>query len=497
VTAPRLSARVLNDPPPALNVFTHPHVSGNLRSGIVHLGVGAFHRAHQALYTDAALDIDGGNWSIIGASLRSSEVNGQLASQDYLYTVVERENQHERFRLVGSIDHIIVAPGNPDALIDAMASIDCKIVSLTITEKGYCFDSVSRGLNVQHPDIVFDLAHPATPRSAPGLIVASLLQRYRRNLPGLSVMSCDNLPNNGQLTRQVVMDFASHINPDLSRWIDTHVSFPGTMVDRIVPATTESDRQQLEKILGYRDEGMVVCEPFSQWIIEDSFSQGRPAWENVGATIVDRVHDFETMKLRLLNGSHSALAYLGFLAGYQTVDEVMSDQYFVRFITHLMDNEITPTLTAPAEIDLEDYKTQLRQRFCNSALKHQTQQIAMDGSQKLPQRLLSPLLHQLHTGGNIDAICLAVAGWIRYTMGVDEKGISFPVADPLATILRQVHQQARSVARTTVETILDLNEVFPEELRQTQRFIDKTCTYLDALLHEGSIKTVITFVESH
>lgn len=493
MTAPRLNSSVLDKPPAALNLPEYQRNNDKDSAGIVHLGVGAFHRAHQALYTDSVLASGDNRWYITGASLRSSQAREQLAAQDYLYTVVERENQQQHYRLVAAIDSVIVASENPQALIDAMAASHCKIVSLTITEKGYCHDPASGQLDLQHPDIQHDLNHPTTPRSAPGFIVAALLQRHHAGLKGLSILSCDNLPANGQLTRQVVLGFAKQVNPKLAQWIENEVSFPSAMVDRIVPATSEEDRQQVEKALGYRDEAMVVCEPFSQWVIEDNFIQGRPAWEQAGATFVDKVHDFETMKLRLLNGSHSTLAYLGFLAGYKTIDEVMADRHFASLITYLMDCEITPTLEAPPQIDLDDYKAQLRQRFCNSSLKHQTRQIAMDGSQKLPQRLIRPLQKQLQQQGKIDGLCLAIAGWIRYTAGVDEAGTAYSVADPLANKLQQLHQQSSPKAQSIIDNMLGLREVFPADLCSEKVFVE-TCTYyLDSLLKKGSINTVIAF----
>jgi fructuronate reductase len=493
MTAPRLNKNVLEKPPAALSLPRYQRDSDGHSSGIVHLGVGAFHRAHQALYTDSVLATGDQHWYITGASLRSSQAREQLAAQDYLYTVVERENQQQRYRLVAAIDSVIVASEKPQALIDAIAASQCKIVSLTITEKGYCHDPASGQLDLQHPDIQHDLKHPATPRSAPGFIVAALKQRHQAGLNGLSVLSCDNLPTNGQLTRQVVLDFAHQIEEKLAQWIEKEVSFPSAMVDRIVPATSEEDRQQVEQALGYRDEAMVVCEPFSQWVIEDNFIQGRPAWEKAGATFVDKVHNFETMKLRLLNGSHSTLAYLGFLAGYQTIDEVMADPHFTSLITYLMDCEITPTLEAPPQIDLGDYKAQLRQRFCNSSLKHQTRQIAMDGSQKLPQRLIRPLQQQLQQQGSIDGLCLAIAAWIRYTAGVDEAGTTYSVADPLAQKLQQLHQQSAPTAQSAMDNLLGIREVFPAELCDEKLFVE-TCTYyLDSLLKKGSINTVVAF----
>ena len=485
----RLDKQILRHLPAALELKTNIGAE-HAENRIVHLGVGAFHRAHQALYTDKVTS----NWRITGASLRSESVRQQLAPQDYLYTVVERENDSERYRLVQTIDEIIVAPQQQQCLIDAMASESCKIVSLTITEKGYCHYPSSGRLDTTQPDIQHDLGNLSAPRTAPGFIVAALQQRRDKGLGGLTILSCDNLPANGQLGQQVIFDFATELDSDLAKWICEEVSFPSSMVDRIVPATTDADRMALSGALGYRDEAMVVCEPFTQWVIEDNFVRGRPPWEKAGATFVTDVHSFETMKLRLLNGSHSSMAYLGFLAGYDYIYQVAADENFAAFVSYLMNEEITPTLVAPAEIDLSDYKAQLLQRFSNTALKHLTRQIAMDGSQKLPQRLLQTIEAQLQQGGAIEGLCLAVAGWICYTRGIDENGQYYEVDDPLADKLKQHHDRAGSDSAAIVREILFIEEVFPEALRSNKSFVEVTRKYVASLMNKGAVDTVAEFV---
>jgi len=485
----RLNREVFSDPPAGLRLPGYERTS-HCHSGIVHLGVGAFHRAHLAVYTDTALATAGGNWYITGASLRSDNVQRQLGPQNYLFTVMEKENLEKRYRLIQSIEQIIVATQNPAQLIDAMAADTCKIISLTITEKGYCHNPATGKLNMQHPDIIHDLKVPLAPVSAPGFIVAALQRRFKNNSGGLSILSCDNLPANGKLSRQVILDFATELDRELANWINDRVSFPSTMVDRIVPATTESDRGDLEQALGYRDEAAVCCEPFSQWVIEDCFVRGRPAWEKAGALFVKDVHEFETMKLRLLNGSHSTMAYLGFLAGYQYIHQVIGDSVFRRFIHYLMDKEISPTLSLPDQIDLPVYKSGLIHRFENSALEHRTQQIAMDGSQKLPQRLLQPIISQMDNGGSINGLCLAVAGWIRYSQGVDENNTTYTVSDPMSEKLQTIHAEYGKNTGALVTTVLAIAEVFPKELGENPAFSEKVTFYLDQLIARGARKTI-------
>ncbi len=467
---------------------------------IVHLGVGAFHRAHQALYTDKVAQL-GERWSIIGASLRSDSVQKQLAPQDFLYTVVERKNETQTYQVVQSIQNIIVAPQQPQALLDAMAHHSCNIISLTITEKGYCHNPATGKLDNQHPDIQHDLKHLSQPRSAPGFMVQALKMRFENNLPGVAILSCDNLPNNGQLTRNIILDLANLVDTKLAHWIDKNVSFPSSMVDRIVPATQESDRAQLSSDVQYQDDAMVVCEPFSMWVIEDNFIQGRPAWEKAGATFVQDVHDFENMKLRLLNGSHSAMAYLGFLSGYPYVSQVMEDTNMVAFIQHLMDNEITPTLIAPPQIDLSQYKQQLLARFSNRALKHPTAQIAMDGSQKLPQRILRPIEDQLENSSNIDGLCLVVAAWIRYSQGVDEEGVRYDINDPIAQHFAQIYTEhtgnTQAERNSMVDAMLALTDIFPKDLAHNLAFSGKVKEYVRQLVALGAKETVAEFLKHH
>ncbi|HTF98139.1 MAG TPA: mannitol dehydrogenase family protein [Cellvibrio sp.] len=458
--------------------------------GIVHLGIGAFHRAHQAFYTEAVLNQFGGDWGIIGSSLRSASVRDQLVPQDCLYTLVERSGDGENLQVIGAVTDTLVGPENPAALVSAMAQPSIKIVSLTVTEKGYCHDPATGNLNESHADIIHDLKNLDKPVSAIGFIVAALQQRFEKNQKAFTVLSCDNLPNNGEVLEKVVLQFAQKISPALADWIKANATFPSTMIDRIVPATSDDDRREIETRLGVRDEGMVVCEPFSQWVVEDKFADGRPEWEKVGVLLVKDVRVFEKIKLRLLNGAHSTMAYTGYLSGFQYISEVMEQPAFVNLVKTYMAREAGETVVAPEGFDIEAYKQQLRDRFSNKALKHRTWQIAMDGSQKLPQRLLETLREQLKGKGNIDILCLGVAAWIRYVSGVDEKGAAIDVSDPLAKELRAACDANQGNPAGMVKAIVSIQKVFGTDLIDEPRFIQTTTQWLERFYSKGVLASV-------
>src|SRR5690554_493451 len=287
----RLNANTLGQLPGDVHLPKYDRAT--LKPGIVHLGIGAFHRAHQAFYTEAVLNKFGGDWGIIGCSLRSANVREQLAPQDGLYTLVERSGNGEKLQVIGAVQQALVGPEDPAALVAVMADPAIKIVSLTVTEKGYCHDPATGNLNLEHPDIAHDLQHLDAPRTVIGYLVAALARRQQAGVKSFTVLSCDNLPDNGTTLGKVVQQFAHKVNADLARWIERNTLFPCTMIDRIVPATTPEDRDQLASQLGLRDEGAVVAEPFTQWVIEDRFVDGRPEWEAVGAELVASVTDYE------------------------------------------------------------------------------------------------------------------------------------------------------------------------------------------------------------
>lgn len=430
-----------------------------IRPGIVHLGIGAFHRAHQAVVIDDLLARGASDWGIVGASLRSSDTRDALAPQDCLYTLAVRSGAGTEHRIIGSVIETLVAPAAPAALIARMADSATRIVSLTVTEKGYCHTPQTGELDAQHPDIVHDIKHPEAPRSAPGFIVAALAHRRAAGTAPFTVLSCDNLAANGHTAKRIVTQFAALISRGLAQWIEDEVAFPSTMVDRIVPETTEADRVAVASALGMTDAWPVVTEPFTQWIVEDRFPAGRPDFAAAGVQLVSDVTPFEHMKLRLLNASHSALAYLGYLAGYETIAAAMTDDCFVAFARQLMD-DAAPTLEMPAGTDLAAYSASLLRRFSNPALHHRTWQIAMDGSQKLPQRLLAAMRDRLRQGLPIDTHALAVAGWMRYVTARDEAGGTIDVRDPIAAKLKTIADSAGPVAERLAPALLQISSIF-------------------------------------
>lgn len=484
----RLSDATLAGLPPAIRRPGHDRAG--TRIGIVHLGLGAFHRAHQAAMVEDCLDRGETDWAIAGASLRSPDTRDALAPQDGLYTLAVRGPEGETLRVIGAIRENFVAPEDPTVLIARMARPETRIVSLTVTEKGYCHDPATGTLNEAHPDVLHDLANPGAPRSAPGFLLAALKARRAAGLKPFTVLCCDNLPANGRTVKRVLDRFAALMDRDLGAWVADHVACPSSMVDRIVPATTDEDRARIADALGVEDRWPVVTEPFCQWVIEDDFPLGRPDLAASGAEIVKDVTPFEHMKLRLLNGSHSTLAYLGYLAGYETIAETMADPAFARLVQAQMDEDITPTLAMPAGHDLGPYKASLIARFRNPALRHRTWQIAMDGSQKLPQRLLGMIRERLASGASITRPALAVAGWMRYVAGTDETGRAIDIRDPMAARFAGIVAEAGPVAARLGPALLALPEIFGTDLPADPRFTRPVLGALEALFRDGARKTV-------
>jgi fructuronate reductase len=453
--------------------------------GIVHLGVGAFMRAHIAVYCDEVLATEGGDWAIAGVSLRRPDVPRQLNPQDGLYLVAIRGPRQQGYRLIGSLKEVSLAPEDPGALVARLALPQTRIVSVTVTEKGYCADSHRGGLDERHPSIRHDLESPRTPASLIGILHAACLKRRDDGTGGFSILSCDNLPANGQLLRRAVLDFAA-LAGDGADFIREHVRFPATMVDRIVPATAAGDIADAAEETGVHDAGLVCTEPFTQWVIEDEFANGRPAWERAGALLVADVAPYEMAKLRLLNGAHSTCAYLGYLAGHEFVHEVMADTILAPFVEALMREEISPVTPAPAGMEHERYIPELLERFRNPSLRHRTQQIAMDGSQKLPQRLLASIRLQLEREGPIDGLSLAVAAWMRYVLGTDESGRPIDVSDPLSSRFCAIAAECGRSPPALVERFLELQAVFGEVLPAQIRFRRALQAGLECLFEQGS-----------
>jgi fructuronate reductase len=401
-----------------------------------------------------------------------------------------RSGEGTRTRVVGALRGLLVAPEDPERLIAAMTDPGVRIVSLTVTEKGYCHDPATGRLREDHPDIRRDLESPLQPVSAPGFLVEALRRRRAAGVPPFTVLTCDNLPANGETVHRVISRFAHLRDPDLGAWVAGEVACPSTMVDRIVPATTDADRAAAREALGVEDAWPIATEPFTQWVIEDRFPGGRPRLEEAGAQLVADVAPYELMKLRLLNGAHSTLAYLGYLAAYETVADVMADPAFARLIAGLMDEEVTPTLTLPAGADLAGYKRSLLARFRNPALRHRTWQIAMDGSQKLPQRLLGTVRDRLAAGAPIDRLALGVAAWMRYVTGLDERGAPIDVRDPLRERLRAITDAAGPDAARLAPALLSVREIFGDDLPGDPRFSQPVTRALESLLRRGARATV-------
>ncbi len=472
------------------------HTLGPLQDfavGIVHLGVGNFQRAHQAVYTERAMIASGGDWGICGVSLRSPAVRDALAPQDGVYSVIVRRASGQSVSVVRCLRELLVAPENPQAVLRRLVDPAIRIVTLTITEKGYCRNEFG-ALDLAHHDIRHDLENPAAPISAIGFLAQALRQRKTQETPPFTVLCCDNLPRNGVMLQRSVVEFTAaygtSADHDLARWIAKHVAFPCTAVDRIVPATTEADRQDSLAALGVTDAWPVATEPYLQWVIEDRFPSGRPDWERAGALMVQNVAPFEQAKLRMLNGSHSAIAYLAILAQYELVCDAMANPACRSLIDAMMAHEIAPTLTVPVDFDLVAYRHDLLERFANPALKHRCTQIATDGSQKLPLRLLGTIRERLQFGQPIPRLALAVAAWMRFLLGKDDAGQSYPIDDPLGAKLTELARAATGDAAALYQAISAGCDVIPADLAALPAFKKPVLAALEGLIRDGARHTI-------
>ena len=461
----RLSARTLQT---ALASVQRPaYDRSRVATGIVHLGIGAFHRAHQAVYVDDVLAAGDRRWGIAGVSLRGAETRDALAPQDGLYTLLVRGNDAPA-RVIGSVREVLYGPTERERVLALMAHPATAIVSLTVTEKGYCHSPATGELDESRPEVRADLANPGAPQSALGYLVEALHRRRRAGVAPFTVLTCDNLPSNGETVRRVLTRFATLRDSDLGRYVAAEVATPSTMIDRIVPATTDTDRATASAALGLDDAWPIVTEPFSQWVIEDRFPAGRPAFETVGVEFVSDVAPYEKMKLRMLNGAHSTLAYLGSIAGVEFVADAVADPSLSAFASAIM-RDAADTLTTPQSVRTA-YARALMDRFANPALKHRLIQIAMDGTQKLPQRLLGTVRDRLAAGLAVERHALAVAAWMRFVTRRDETGVPVRANDPLADRLAEA---ARAEAPdAVVASLLALASVFGEDLPKDPRFTD-------------------------
>ncbi|MCB0352147.1 MAG: mannitol dehydrogenase family protein [Bdellovibrionales bacterium] len=459
-----------------------------IRPGIIHIGVGGFHRSHEAVYIDDYIAKSGEtDWGILGLGLLDSDKRMQqaLSSQDYLFTVVERSTDEEVARIVGSHTGFLLAPEDPQAVLDALTSESTRIVSLTITEAGYCFHPSTGMLDTTHPTIASDLKNPHAPKGAFGYIVEALRQRFDKGIAPFTVLSCDNIQGNGDVAQRMIVSFAKAISPELGKRIEEEVAFPNSMVDRITPRTTDTERNAIEREFGISDQWPVVAEPFRQWVIEDHFSAGRPNWESVGVQMVSDVSPYEKMKLRLLNASHSLMGYLGYLAGFRYIDDVARDPEFSQYVRAFMKREAEPTLDPVPGIDLNDYQQTLMVRFANSKIKDEAARICLDGSGKMPTFVLPTMRDQLARGGEISRGALCVAAWFRYLTGEDENGEQYPIEDPMAEELSRLAKKGGMDPRS----LLSKSELFGD-LSSNEEFIDKVEKALISLYTQGARKTL-------
>lgn len=454
------------------------------QAGIIHLGVGAFHRAHQAWYTEAVMNDFGGDWRIIGVSLRRPDMRDKLQPQNYLYSMVTRHNDKTNCQVIGIFSDILVAPENPEAVINALANPDIHVVTLTITEKGYGLNAASGKLDLNHSEIFQDLSGDQPPVTALGFLALALARRKNLGLPGLTLISCDNLSDNGHKLKLGLLQFTSLQSPELSEWIELHCRFPNTMVDRIVPATTQDNVSELSKNFSYEDSAPVFTETFSQWVIENNFAGPVPPWDKVGAQFIDDVSPFEALKLRTLNASHSLIAYLGCLTGKETVAAALQNTGIRIAVEGLMREEAQPGLKLPDSFSIENYQQALLDRFDNTALNHRCVQIAMDGSQKIPQRIIPILGAQLKSDGSIRYATLTIAVWLYFLRGDS----SIPIEDQNKSKLILLWRKDASHA---IRSLLAMRDIFPKYIADDPRVLDGINYWL-SIIESGRIKDVLT-----
>lgn len=463
-----------------------------IKTGIVHIGIGGFHRAHEALYTDTLLhDTSVTDWGICGVALLEydAKIYNTLKEQNGLYTLIVKELDGSLTkRVIGSIVEYLFAPESPIAVIKKMASAEVKIITLTITEGGYNYNEATGEFNFNNPLIQYDLEHPQAPKTIFGYITQALKLRKENGLKGLSIQSCDNIQGNGYMTKKMLLSYVKTAQPDLIPWIETYVSFPNAMVDRITPVTSEIDIASLKETSGIDDAWPVVCEPFKQWVIEDDFIESRPAWETAGAQFVANVAPYEKMKLSLLNAGHSVLGILGALKGYDTIDEAVNNQHIRAFLNAYMDVEVTPVLGELEGIDLKTYKQSLLERFGNTNIKDQIDRICSESSAKIPIFMLPTVHSQLDRNGSVDLAAFVFAAWAIYSLGKDEKGSTFTIKDTLKSVLKE-----KAIASTdNPKVFLEIASVFGK-LKESSVFVEAyTKAYLDITKYgvEKSIKDI-------
>ncbi|TPL68626.1 mannitol dehydrogenase family protein [Mesorhizobium sp. B2-3-15] len=477
----RLGPRLLERLPAAVQKPSYDRAV--LSPGMAHLGVGAFHRCHQAEYTDDLLSRRFDRWGIVGINIRPPALAETLGRQDGLYTRLIRENDDVEARVIGSIVKVVDSQDSAAPALEVLVSADIELVTMTVTEKGYCHVPSTGALDLDHPDIVHDLANPEAPRSVPGILTRALERRRATHGRKLTLLSCDNIPTNGVILENVVRSFAERRGNGLADWIAANAAFPSAMVDRIAPAVTQDDLDSVERRFGYRDAAVAVGEPFRQWVIEKKFAGRMPRWDLAGATFVDDVTPFEHLKMRVLNGAQTTLATLGVLAGLEHTSDAIADPLLSVFVRRMLVEQTLPTLMPVAGMNPSAYVEQSLGRLKNTAIRHRNHQIATDGSQKIVQRLLNPIRDRLNLGASIGLLSVPVAGWMAYLILASARfGKRWPVSDPYAGKVAAIADETGHDARALASAILAIDTIFDPGLAADETFRQAVTSALGELL---------------
>ena len=501
-SAQRLDSSTIDHLPANIRRFGYDR--GRLTPGILHLGVGAFHRCHQAEYTDDALQADFGPWGIVGVNLRAPDLEPTLGAQQGLYCRELRNHDDVNRRLIGALVETIsvaVAESDPQRVslrraLDAAANPSIGVVTMTVTEKGYCHIPATGELDLDHPDILHDIANPEAPVSVPGFVLRVLAMRFASGAPLPALISCDNVPDNGSTLRRSVLGLAEKIDPALHDRVEREACFVNTMVDRIVPATRDEDLADFASATGVEDCGLVVGEPFRMWVLEDRFDGLLPAWDRAGAMFVKDVAPYEILKMRVVNGIQSNLCQLGVLSGIDFMADVMAEDVFSNFASRTISREVVPHLPAVPGIDVSTYVAETISRLKNPALKHRTLQISTDGSQKIRQRLLEPLRAALKANMPCDGLLLGIAGWMKYASGVEYAGKALEVLDPFAERTKAIAAASGGAAAWLVDGMLSIEAIFGTDLAQNSVVKDRLAGLVADLGARPSREVVRDFLAS-
>lgn len=493
MSIPRLSLACLDTLPAVARPLVRP---GEVGPGIVHLGLGAFHRAHQAVFTEEAIAAAGGDWGIVAVAPRHRRLVDALSGQDRLFSVTSLDGAGAGTRVVGTLVAVRHAPSDPAAVVALLADPATKVVTLTVTEKAYLLDPATGRLLADPPvaaQLAGELAGRAAPATIPGLLVAGLCARAAADAGPLALVSCDNLPANGSRLASAVRQALARAGPGAAPvvdWVRDNVRFPATMVDRIVPATTPATLATAQSALGVADLAAVAAEPYRQWVIEDDFPAGRPAWEAAGAVLTADAGPYERLKLRVVNGVHSGLAYLGALAGCGTIAEALALPGLRAVLERFVADDVAPSLEPPDGLSVVEYGRDALDRFANPAIGHRTWQVAMDGSQKLPQRILHTVADRRSAGASPRWAALLVAAWMRFVAGRADDGRPLPLEDPLEREIRAALAGGAGSPAATVESLLQLDRVFAPELAADPVWRELVADWLGALARYGVAGTL-------